>query len=281
MATTGVHAPGVHALIDWVPAPLWRRVGALRGGALPYCVVAFHRVWDGSRDELSIPPAAFAALCRDWADNYEVLPLPVLLARLAAGQATTHPTLVVTFDDGYADNFEVAAPILDRCGIPATFFITTAYIGTRMGFAWDRDLSSPPPMMTWDQVRQLHRAGFGIGSHTETHVRLSATRGRALGSELQLSRRRIEAELAEPVLDLAYPFGGQHDCDAAAREAIRQAGYRSCFSCHGGLIDAQDQPLYLNRVCISPQYHPTPKAWHKAYARLRWKHHRPVPATHW
>ena len=246
--------------LAWLPERQW-----------PACVVAFHRVWDGSRDELSYPPAAFAELCRYWRDHFEMLTLDRLLARHRHGDVATHPTLAITFDDGYADNAEVAAPILDRLGLGATFFVTTGYIGTEQRFAWDRGLARPARLMRWEQVRELHRAGFGIGSHTVSHARLSQTPDASLRWELDASRRRLEAEMGEAVLDFAYPFGGPEDCGEAARGAIASAGYRSCFSCHGGLIRTGESAYRLRRVSISPRYHGSPRDWAAQYARLRWQ----------
>ena len=236
----------------------WRSLDALRGEPWPYCAVAFHRVWDGSRDELSYHPGAFDQLCRYWRDHFEVITLDRLLLRLARGYARREPALAITFDDGYADNAEIAAPILDRLGLNATFFVSTGAIGARNPFAWDRALPTPPPLMTWPQVRELHRAGFAIGSHTVSHPRLSQTRGAALEAELVDSRSRLESEVGEPVRDFAFPFGQPGDCDETAREAVRRAGYRCCLACAGGLIQPGESPFRLRRICVSPRYHPTP-----------------------
>jgi peptidoglycan/xylan/chitin deacetylase (PgdA/CDA1 family) len=79
-------------------------------------------------------------------------------------------TLSITFDDGYRDNYEVAAPILKRLDLPATFFVTTGFIGTRRVAPWDQNLVRQPGWMDWDQVRSLASQGFEIGCHTDTHI---------------------------------------------------------------------------------------------------------------
>jgi len=277
MAATG-GAAVTPSLVRRLPEPVYRALGALCPSPWPYAIVAFHRIADWG-DELSYPPTAFDALCRYWRDHYELLTLDCLLARLAQGDVSDHPCLTVTFDDGYADNAEVAAGILDRYGIPATFFVTTGAIGTTQCFPWDAGLSETPRMMSWNQVRGLHAAGFRIGSHTVHHVRMSATAPAVLEAELSASRQRLEAELGEAVYDFAYPFGGITDCGLEGRTAVQRAGYRCCCSCHGGLVAATDSPFHLNRVSVSPRYHPTPQAWARAYARLRWQ--ASSAAAHW
>lgn len=273
-----------------VPPPALRAIDRLRGNPWPYCVVAFHRISNGGGangrrsqgvDELTYPAAAFAALCRYWRDHFTIVNLDCLLTRLAHGDPAPGPSVTLTFDDGYADNYEVAAPILDRWELSATFFVPTGVIGRQVRFDWDAKLQSAPPLMDWPKVRALHRAGFSIGSHTVSHARLSETRGETLAFELEGSRQKLEEELGEPVREFAYPYGGHADCDATGREAVRRAGYRCCFSCHGGLISTQDSPFQLCRMPVSPRYHATPQAWARAYTRLRWQSPEAMAVAHW
>ncbi len=271
----------VRSLAARAPAPVFRALDRLRGSPWPYCVAAFHRIADHPGDELSYPPAIFDALCRYWRDHFEILSLDCLLARLAHGDPARHPCLSITFDDGYADNAEVAAPVLERLDLSATFFLPTAAIGARRHFPWDAGLAPPPRTMSWAQARELHRAGFGVGSHTVTHARLATVRGAKLERELEDSRGRLGMELGEAPQDLAYPFGGPDDCDDIARAAARRAGYRSCFGCHGGLIAVGDSPYRLNRMSISPRYHPSPQAWARAYSRARWRTSARRAPGHW
>jgi len=277
-------APLLHRL----PAPVFHSLDAALGPVRPasqaYVVAAFHRIADFPGDELSYPPAAFAELLKYWRDHYEILPLHRLLARVARRLPAAHPSLTITFDDGYADNYEVAAPALDRGDLSATFFVTTARLGAVHRFPWDADLPSTPALMNWDHVRALHAAGFGIGSHTETHVRLSQTRGSQLARELEGSRARIIAELNLPetaAVEFAYPFGGEGDCDGEARRAVQAAGYRCCLSCHGGLVAATDSPFCLRRICVSPRYHARPRDWARAITRARLRQVPLSTAAHW
>lgn len=249
----------------------WRAFDSVRGGPWPYCVVAFHRVWDGSRDELSYPVEGFTELCRYWRDHYEIMPLERVLTRLAHGDGNPHPALAITFDDGYADNAEVAAPILDRLGLNATFFITAGYMGTGHRFPWDADLAERPRLMTWAQVRELHREGFGIGSHTLHHARLSSVHGPELAEELEASKRRLESELGDDVLDFAFPYGQPSDYGFEAAAAVERAGYRCALACAGGLNHPGNRLYHLRRVSVSPVYHATPAAWARFYAGLRWR----------
>jgi len=258
-------------LADSLPSSWWRLPDhSMQSHQWPACIVAFHRVWDQSRDELSISSRLFRQLCLHWKQNYRVAPLEEILLRLqnpALPPAGRQPVLAITFDDGYADNSEIAAPILKELQLPATFFITTEHIGTRRRFPWDTGIEPPPRMMTWRQVRELAQSGFSIGSHTCNHVRLSQCDAKLRRRELTQSRQALEQQLGQPVLDFAYPFGGKTDCRNEDREAVREAGYRCCLSCHGGLVPWTQSPYRLQRVCVSPNYHRNASAWERQYRR--------------
>ncbi len=152
-------------------------------------VVAFHRVRNTPTLEgLTVSIPVFERYCQFFKDYFQVVSLRELVSRLEGGQKLNRE-LAITFDDGYEDNFENAAPVLERLSLPATFFVVSQWIGTDIVPWWDRQEGVRYPWMTWEQVRALQHRGFDIGAHTRTHVDLGASawpkRGRrflALGS---------------------------------------------------------------------------------------------------
>ena len=101
-----------------------------------------------------------------------MISLGELLGRLERGKDVSR-CLVITFDDGYRDNHDVAAAELTLRRLPACFFVTTELVGTRVAPAWATSGGVKPVWMSWDEVRGLAARGFEIGSHTMTHVDLS------------------------------------------------------------------------------------------------------------
>src|SRR5688572_9989140 len=90
--------------------------GLLRNSAV---VVAFHRVKDtGEPEDLTVSISTFERYCRFFRRHFHVVPLTDLVKRLGQG-ATPNRELAITFDDGYRDNYEKAAPILERLSLPA------------------------------------------------------------------------------------------------------------------------------------------------------------------
>lgn len=226
----------------------------LRGSSL---IVTFHRVKNTDAAEgLTINVAMFEAYCRFFRSNFNVVPLRQLVDTLEQGGRLDRE-LAITFDDGYRDNFDNAAPILERYGLPATFFIVTQWMGTEIVPWWDRAEGVRHPWMTWDQVRSLQQRGFDIGAHTRTHVDLGAVGGREAFEEIFCAREELERELEAPVDLFAYPYGRETNLAEANRRLIKAAGFRCCCSCFGGLISPSTDPFRLRRVPVSSRY-PSP-----------------------
>ncbi len=223
------------------------------------CIVALHRVSNAWRDELTYPVNAFREMCRYWKDVFEVMALAELRRRMTdrARGGSERPLLAITFDDGYADNAEVAAPILLQQELPATFFVVTGALGREPHWRWDR-MPHPPRMMNWQQAQGLEQAGFAIGSHTVSHPRLSRLNPNELRRELEQSLAMLRWHLQMPSLDFAYPFGSPADCRESDRQAIRRAGYASCLSCHGGVLWGNDDTYAWPRISLSPRWHARP-----------------------
>lgn len=212
-------------------------------------MVAFHRVNDTiDADGLTCGAAKFEAFCTFFQRHFRVISLSEFLANRRAGM-DLRGTLVITFDDGYQDNFRVAAPILQRLGLPASFFVTTGFIGTEVVAPWDADLLRQP-WMSWDEVRELKAMGFEIGSHTDSHIDLGTAEPAAIRADLTISKERLTQELGSPVTQFAYPFGGLEHISPISRALVREAGYACCLSCHGGINSGVLDPFELKRIPI-------------------------------
>ena len=219
----------------------------LRGGAV---IVAFHRVNDMLRDPLTVSPGAFESFCRFFRSNFDVIGLGDLVGRLGRG-ASIHGALAITFDDGYLDNFEVAAPILRKLSLPATFFVATGFLGSTTVPWWDRGLSRQPGWMSWDHVRTLSGEGFEIGAHTRTHADLGSIEGDEAEAEIQGSRQDLLDRLGHAPAHFAFPYGQRLNLSESNRRRIQSAGFKSCVSCFDGLTDPRADPFHLPRVAVS------------------------------
>lgn len=203
-------------------------------------VLGYHRITDERATPLCVSPTAFKAqmeMLLSWGLRPTTLP--------GRGRGR----FVVTFDDGYCDNYTEAAPVLDRHSIPGVFYVCTGYVGTDRMYprvaADDGDLEGNR-LMGWAEVIALDRSGHTIGSHTASHTELPALGDEELLCELSSSRTELEARLGHPVSDFCYPRG-KHD--ARVRAAVGAAGYeRAVVTPSTGRVD--DDPLTIERVGI-------------------------------
>lgn len=99
----------------------------------PVITLLYHRVTrlESDPQQLAVTPENFRAQMRYLKDNFPLVRLD------ADWSGVVRPSVAVTFDDGYADNMNEALPILEECGIPSTFFISTGFVGSNIEYWWD------------------------------------------------------------------------------------------------------------------------------------------------
>lgn len=139
-------------------------------------------------------------------------------------------TLAVTFDDAPRSVGNLAAPILERLGLPATVFVPTAFPDNGRLMAWPgqddwagSEHEDELACMSWDELHDLAERGWEVGSHTRSHPRLTTLDDETLDRELRGSREDCEEQLRRPCISLAYPYS---DFDDRVVRAARAAGYQ-------------------------------------------------------
>ncbi|HMK37995.1 MAG TPA: polysaccharide deacetylase family protein [Bacteroidota bacterium] len=173
--------------------------------------------------------------------------------------------VIITFDDGYAETYDIAFPVLKEYGMRAVVFV----LGDRTMLAndWDLPLGIPPsPLMNDSQILEMHAAGFEIGSHSMTHPHLARLSREEVWDQVSRSRMRLEIMLNSPVQTFAYPYG---ELNGLVKSLVTEAGYRfACGSWSGppvalsdhyeirrALIVANDGPVRMAFKVIAPYRH--------------------------
>jgi peptidoglycan/xylan/chitin deacetylase (PgdA/CDA1 family) len=232
----------------------WLQEQAARvAGRQSAAILLFHRVTDDiPEDALTVGSHRFRAICRMLRRGFNVLPLAEFFRCQRQHLSFRPRTLAITFDDCYRDNL-FAARILAEFGLHATFFVPTAYVDTNHVFAWDMHLPRMPNL-TWDDLREMVRLGFEIGSHTVTHANLGRLGLEQATEELARSKAILEKQLSRPVRWFAYPFGGVENLPPEFEPLIDQVGYEGCLSGFGGFVVPETGSRVLPRVPV-PDFH--------------------------
>jgi len=225
-----------------------------------FLVLMYHMVSEPKEPpdaRFACPPALFerhmAYLVRR---GFRVVSLEEIYGALTGGLSLPDRSVAVTFDDGYADNYENAWPVLERLGIPATVFLVTGAVGRSNHWMEGRGFSRRR-MLSWSQVREMSDRGVSFGSHTASHPRLTELSPMQVEDELVSSRRALEDGLGKPVLSFAYPYGLVND---EVREAVERAGYGLACSTRSGFNRRETDRFLLRRI----EVYGTDRVWRLA-----------------
>lgn len=201
-----------------------------------HSVMPHHPGQTAEQRVLDVDDSVFAAQMRYLVVNgYHVVSFAALVDALDGCDTLPSRAVVITFDDGWENQYHHAFPILRRFGFTATFFVFTTPIG------------KDTKLMTWEQLRELQAAGMTIGSHTRTHPILPDYHA-ALHNEVAMSRADIEQHLGRAPDFFAYPFGAW---DSASVAWARTAGYRAARAYRGGAWNAPSDLYHLRAVPVT------------------------------
>lgn len=171
-------------------------------------------------------------------------------------------SIIITFDDGYADNYINAMPILEKYGFRATFLIVTDYIGGQEPFQWPGLEWDEPSLSHYQKNREswlplneamlldMNKRGASFGSHTMTHCALNQVEKDEAIRQLEDSKKRLEGILSTPVRCFSYPFG---EITEEIKGLVKAAGYRAAACSKFGGNSLESDFFELRRIVIEEQ----------------------------
>jgi peptidoglycan/xylan/chitin deacetylase (PgdA/CDA1 family) len=240
-ATIPVSTPTAAPSPSPAPSPTPRLTPVAGGQArLPILMYHYIRVVPDADDQigigLSVAPEVFAQQM-DFLKREGYHPVTLAQAERALRGETGLPAkpVVLTFDDGYADFYTAAWPILRRHGFASTIFVIT-------------DLIDRPGYLTRPQVIELDRSGLvEVGSHTLTHPDLTALTPEEQRREIVISKGVLEGWLGRPIVSFSYPAGRYH---AGVLELVQEAQYRVAVTTKPGQEQTRAAPLEWRRTRV-------------------------------
>jgi peptidoglycan/xylan/chitin deacetylase (PgdA/CDA1 family) len=222
------------------------RLGRLAGPRSAARILYYHSISDAPIRS-SVNPVAFESqieyLMRS---GHRVLPLSEVTGRLVSRSPLHDKSVVITLDDGFADNYDHAFPILARVGFAATIFLTVGYIGTDRLPTLTRTDFVPRPL-SWEQVKEMRAHGVEFGSHTLTHPMLSRVPLGEARREIADSRRMLEDKLGVAVPFFCYPRG---DFNEAVKRIVSEEGYLAACTTLPGVNDWRTDLFALRRTYV-------------------------------
>lgn len=182
------------------------------------------------------------------ANGYQTCSLREAIDHLQHHDGGKGKWVVITFDDGYADFYRLAFPVMNGYQFSATVFLPTAYIGARSLQFRHKDC------LTWAEIRELQHCGVSFGSHTVTHLQLRQLRAQEIDDEIVRSKQTIEDKTGCPVISFAYPFAfPQTDSrfTCMLRDSLLQAGYENGVCTTVGRATHNSDRLFMERLPIN------------------------------
>lgn len=212
-------------------------------------VLMYHRISrDPSRDILAVHPFAFREQLL-WLreEGFRILSIRDAIEGLRNGRLEAGSVLL-TFDDGYRDNYEEAFPILVRDRTPATIFPATGFVLGESVHPRYRDRTGDIQYLTPEQIREMSRNNIDFGGHTHSHALLTALSDDGARMQIRDSKKLLEDWIGKPVRHFAYPNGAFHPRHFGILET---AGFETAFTVRPGTNTTLESPWTLRRTEIS------------------------------
>ncbi len=201
-------------------------------------VLNYHQIEEKNGNPLTLWPDQFEAQMAYLADaGYTTITIDEMMDALENGTPLPEKPVIITFDDGYADNYEYAYPILKKYGFKATIFLIYDFTNTY------------PNYLTWEQINEMKESGLiHFESHTMTHANLAELNSAdELRHEIADSHDLLSEKLGYDMHYIAYPGGRVNE---EIEEITRAAGYRGGFTVHYGLSTPEEGCYQMDRIPI-------------------------------
>ena len=190
-----------------------------------------------NRNVVELPPLAFRRLIRYLVPRYRIISLVELVELLEHQIPLPAKTLVLTFDDGYANNYHEALPLLSEFDLRATIFVAAGFIGK-------------PGYLEESMLAPLLARHIDLEGHTVNHPVLSQVKEEVAREEITRGKELLAQLSGKPVTIFAYPKGKLQHYSPRVVELVREAGFRAACTTLRGTNTLKTPLFELRRIGI-------------------------------
>ncbi|MEW6088056.1 MAG: polysaccharide deacetylase family protein [bacterium] len=195
-------------------------------------------------NKLRVPPDKFAKQMQFLREKgYKSISSSDLINYFETGKINIDKPVLITFDDGYQDNYINAFPILKEFGCKAIFFIVTDFISEES--LWN--IEDKERLLNWEEIKEMIKEGMEFGSHTISHPLLVNYPREKLFNEIGFSKRNLEKVLNTEIKCFSYPFG---KFDEETKKVVQKCDYKAAFSTKMGKVDLNSDIYSLSRILV-------------------------------
>jgi peptidoglycan/xylan/chitin deacetylase (PgdA/CDA1 family) len=197
-------------------------------------ILMYHSISTDPKNSLCVSEKQFREEI-EWLyeQGYQTISLNELYNSINDSASIPEQPILISFDDGYADNYKTAWPILKEYNFTATFFIVTDFIS--------------PYRISWDQLKELVDNGNSIGSHTVHHYDLASLMYERQKYELNESKELLERNLGISINAICYPSGKYNKTTLSL---LPKLGYKLGFTTKPGKVYYENNQFLLSRIRI-------------------------------
>ncbi|TXK70171.1 polysaccharide deacetylase family protein [Paenibacillus sp. N3.4] len=199
-------------------------------------VLNYHSVTVQPGNTAAITPAKLEEQMQYLADHgYKTLTLNEFIDIWEGREKPKAKAILLTFDDGYKDNYTAALPILAKHNFRATMFISPGMVED--GY-----------FLNWEEIKEMHKGGWDIQPHGMTHQNLTQLNTEKQTFEITEARRQIEKELGIPADVYCYPFGERNQ---TTLHILKEHGFRYAFTIDQGMANPDQNPFLIHRLFVN------------------------------
>ncbi|TDG00965.1 polysaccharide deacetylase family protein [Paenibacillus piri] len=196
-------------------------------------VLNYHSITVDPGNPATITPEKFAEQMRYLSKaGYTPLTLKQFSDMMEGIDKGPDKPILLTFDDGYMDNYEHAMPLLKELGFHATLFMSPGMVDD--GY-----------FMSWEQIKEMHEAGWDIQPHGMTHPHLPKLNVKNQKFEIAEAKAQIEQHLGTVADVFCYPYG---EWNAATLQLLQELQFKYAFTIEQGLTAPSQHKLKLKRI---------------------------------